>query len=157
MQYVHDGLVELVTLAVELLVVTRIIGIVDALTAHEVQVALVGWAVRVNIVRCGIWYPDLVELSAHDSAGKLKGLKDVANEYNLVAIGRGGVQVSRGAEPRGGPRALAECFQSHAMKTCRAEVRILRKVIREDGRVAWHASWQKSVVVAGKGGTTVDW
>ena len=154
MQHVRKGIVGLM-LAVELLVVTRLMGIVDALTAHEVPVSLVGCAVRVHIVGCGRGYPELVELSAHDRAWKLKCFKDVAKEDNLVATGLGGVQVGLGAGPSGGPRARAEGFQWNAMKTGRAAVRFLGKVIREDGRVAWHAPGQKGGVVAGKGGATI--
>ena len=43
-QQISEGLVQLVVLAMELLIVTSIVGVVDALTAHEVPEALDGLA-----------------------------------------------------------------------------------------------------------------
>jgi hypothetical protein len=52
MQHIHEDLVQLVMFAVELLIVTRLVGVVDALTAHEKPEALVWWALRLNVMFC---------------------------------------------------------------------------------------------------------
>ena len=43
---------QLIVFAVELLIVTRLVGVVDALTVHEAPEALVWWALRLNVMFC---------------------------------------------------------------------------------------------------------
>ena len=51
-QHIRDVPVQLVTFAMKRLIVTRLIGVKIAVTSHELQVALIGWALRVHVVGC---------------------------------------------------------------------------------------------------------